>query len=74
MTLEQWVHNNRGIGAGGRNLRRPLLEQLYDNILRDEIKIEQREFIHAAKSEGWLLKRGGKVKTWKRRCASFDTV
>ena len=48
-----------------------LLEQLYDNILRDEIKIEQREFIHAAKSEGWLLKRGGKVKTWKRRCASF---
>ena len=40
---------------------------MYDSIKADEIKIEQREYIQGVAHEGWLLKQGGKFKTWKKR-------
>ena len=67
MTVEQWFRNNRGIGIGGADLPKPLLEELYLAISKDEIKLEQREFIRSVGCEGWLTKRGGRVHTWKRR-------
>eukprot|EP00965_Chrysotila_dentata_P073173 2418116-Pleurochrysis_carterae.AAC.1 len=65
MTLEQFISNNRGIDDG-RDLPRDLLASLYVSIVRDEIKIEQREYISAV-TEGWLYKQGGRVKTFKKR-------
>ena len=55
-----------GIGVG-TDLPRELLERLYHAVLTDEIRIEQREYIRGASREGWLVKRGGRIKTWKRR-------
>ena len=67
MTLEQFVSNNRGIGPDGTDLPRALLESLYASIKSDEVQIEQREYIWAATAQGWLLKQGGRHKSWKRR-------
>ena len=52
MTLEQFLRNNRGIGVGGADLPRSMLEELYGAISREEIKLEQREFIGGAAAEG----------------------
>mmetsp|Transcript_5747 Transcript_5747/g.9637 ORF Transcript_5747/g.9637 Transcript_5747/m.9637 type:complete len:531 (-) Transcript_5747:100-1692(-) len=65
MTLDQFVSNNRGID-GGEDLPRQLLTDLYHSIVKNEIRIEQREYISAV-TEGWLYKQGGRVKTWKKR-------
>ena len=46
-----------------------MLEELYHAISREEIKLEQREFIRSVNCEGWLTKRGGRVQTWKKRWA-----
>ncbi|KAL1507822.1 hypothetical protein AB1Y20_007430 [Prymnesium parvum] len=67
MTLEQWFRNNRGIGVRGADLPKQMLEELYNAIAKEEIKLEQREFIRTTNCEGWLVKRGGRVQTWKRR-------
>jgi len=67
MTLEQWFRNNRGIGIGGADLPQQMLEELYHAISGEEIKLEQREFIRNTNCEGWLIKRGGRVRTWKKR-------
>lgn len=48
MTLEQWISNNRGIGLDGKDLERALLENLYHAVHADEIRIEQREYVHGA--------------------------
>jgi len=40
---------------------------VYAAIVGDEIAIEQREYLHAVVREGWLVKQGGRVKTWKKR-------
>ena len=40
MTREQFVSNNRGIDAGGRDLPRAFLEGLYDAIAGNEIKMK----------------------------------
>jgi len=66
MTLEQFVSNNRGID-NGKDLPRPMLEQLFSDISRFEIRLEQREFIGNTAKEGWLYKQGGGFKSWKRR-------
>ena len=65
MTLAQFLRNNRGIDEGG-DLPEMMLTQLFHSIVEHEIRMEQREYI-ASDKEGWLLKQGGRVKTWKRR-------
>jgi hypothetical protein len=67
MNLEQFISNNRGIGDGGADLPRPMLEEVYAAIVGYEIAIEQREYLRAVAREGWLVKQGGRVKTWKKR-------
>ena len=65
MTRQQFISNNRGIDDGN-DLPVELLTEIYDSIVSDEIRIEQREYI-SSKKEGWLHKRGGRIKTWKLR-------
>lgn len=67
MTKAQFLSNNRGIGPNGSNVQNEILENVYDSIKAQEIQIEQREYIQGVAHEGWLLKQGGKVKTWKKR-------
>jgi len=66
MTLEQFINNNKGIGADGTNLPSALLTKLYHSIHANEIILEQREYIKSVR-EGWLAKQGGRIKTWKNR-------
>ena len=41
MTLEQFINNNKGIGADGANLPAELLTRLYNSIHANEIILEQ---------------------------------
>ena len=65
MSLSQFLNNNRGIDEGG-DLDAEMMTQLYHSIVKNEIRMEQREFITSVK-EGWLLKQGGRIKTWRKR-------
>eukprot|EP00742_Colponemidia_sp_Colp-10_P002091 GILJ01002233.1.p1 GENE.GILJ01002233.1~~GILJ01002233.1.p1 ORF type:complete len:513 (+),score=64.21 GILJ01002233.1:87-1625(+) len=71
MSKQEFISNNRGIDQGA-NLPESYLEELYDNITNNEIKLtEVRDddgnlFTTPAK-EGWLTKQGGRIKTWKKR-------
>ena len=65
MSLSQFLNNNRGIDEGG-DLDPAMMTQLYHSIVKNEIRMEQREFITSVK-EGWLLKQGGRIKTWRKR-------
>ncbi|XP_029554805.1 cytohesin-1 isoform X1 [Salmo trutta] len=63
---------NRGINDGG-DLPEDLLRNLYEGIKNEPFKIPEddgNDLTHTffnPDREGWLLKRGGRVKTWKRR-------
>ncbi|CAL8331888.1 unnamed protein product [Lota lota] len=71
-TLERFISMNRGINNGG-DLPVPLLTKLYDSIHNEPFKIPEddgNDLTHTffnPDREGWLLKLGGRVKTWKRR-------
>ena len=65
MSLQQFLSNNRGIDEG-QDLDKTMMTELYHSIVKNEIRMEQREFISSVK-EGWLKKQGGRIKTWKRR-------
>ena len=65
MSLQQFLRNNQGIDEGS-DLDKEMMTQLYHSIVKNEIRMEQREFITSVK-EGWLLKQGGRIKTWKKR-------
>jgi hypothetical protein len=60
MSLKQFLRNNAGIDDG-KNLDEDMLIHLYHNIVQNEIRMEQREYIQSMK-EGWLLKQGGRIK------------
>lgn len=71
-TVERFIDMNRGINDGG-NLPRDLLTNLYENIKKEPFKIPEDDgndlmhtFFNPIK-EGWLMKQGGRVKSWKRR-------
>ncbi|KAK2088843.1 Cytohesin-2 [Saguinus oedipus] len=70
--LERFVAMNRGINEGG-DLPEELLRNLYDSIRNEPFKIPEddgNDLTHTffnPDREGWLLKLGGRVKTWKRR-------
>ncbi|XP_071492494.1 cytohesin-1-like [Diadema antillarum] len=70
--LERFIHMNRGINEGG-DLPEELLKSLYESIKNEPFKIPEDDgndlthtFFNPDK-EGWLMKQGGRYKTWKRR-------
>ncbi|XP_051571908.1 cytohesin-3-like isoform X2 [Myxocyprinus asiaticus] len=71
-TLERFISMNRGINNGG-DLPNELLEKLYESIKNEPFKIPEddgNDLTHTffnPDREGWLLKEGGRIKTWKRR-------
>ncbi|XP_030638685.1 cytohesin 4b [Chanos chanos] len=71
-TLERFISMNRGIN-NGEDLPEELLKKLYDSIQSEPFKIPEddgNDLTHTffnPDREGWLLKLGGRVKTWKRR-------
>lgn len=69
ITKEQFLKNNRGINNGG-DLPEKVLSDIYDTILREEIKLSEDNTTYTyanPEREGWLKKQGGRVKTWKKR-------
>uniref|UniRef100_A0A8C6M3X3 Cytohesin 3 n=1 Tax=Nothobranchius furzeri TaxID=105023 RepID=A0A8C6M3X3_NOTFU len=70
--VERFISMNRGINGGG-DLPEELLRNLYDSIKNEPFKIPEddgNDLTHTffnPDREGWLLKLGGRVKTWKRR-------
>ncbi|XP_071525136.1 cytohesin-1 isoform X1 [Panulirus ornatus] len=71
-TIEQFIAMNRGIDNGD-DLPRELLESLYDSIKTEPFKIPEddgNDLMHTffnPDREGWLMKQGGRYKSWKRR-------
>uniref|UniRef100_A0A8C2YQ59 Cytohesin 1 n=1 Tax=Chinchilla lanigera TaxID=34839 RepID=A0A8C2YQ59_CHILA len=71
-TVERFIGMNRGINDGG-DLPEELLRNLYESIKNEPFKIPEddgNDLTHTffnPDREGWLLKLGGRVKTWKRR-------
>ncbi|KAA8582590.1 hypothetical protein FQN60_003842 [Etheostoma spectabile] len=71
-SVERFISMNRGINEGG-DLPEDLLRNLYDSIKNEPFKIPEddgNDLTHTffnPDREGWLLKLGGRVKTWKRR-------
>lgn len=71
-SLERFISMNRGINNGG-DLPDDLLTKLYESISNEPFKIpvdDGNDLTHTffnPDREGWLLKEGGRVKTWKRR-------
>uniref|UniRef100_A0A8C4PXI0 Cytohesin 1a n=1 Tax=Eptatretus burgeri TaxID=7764 RepID=A0A8C4PXI0_EPTBU len=72
LSVERFVSMNRGINDGG-DLPEDLLRNLYESIKNEPFKIPEddgNDLTHTffnPDREGWLLKLGGRVKTWKRR-------
>ncbi|XP_069021523.1 cytohesin-4 isoform X1 [Embiotoca jacksoni] len=71
-SLQRFVAMNRGIN-NGEDLPAELLTKLYASIRSEPFKIPEDDgndltltFFNPDR-EGWLLKMGGRVKTWKRR-------
>ncbi|XP_016313567.1 cytohesin 4b [Sinocyclocheilus anshuiensis] len=71
-SLERFISMNRGIN-NGQDLPDDLLTNLYNSIRNEPFKIPEddgNDLTHTffnPDREGWLLKLGGRVKTWKRR-------
>jgi len=73
MTLEEFVRNNRGIDDGN-DPPRALLEEIFENIKRDEIIMKEADmwesdvvtFIAPHKAGYLQKKRDGKVHSWKK--------
>ncbi|XP_016385913.1 cytohesin-1-like [Sinocyclocheilus rhinocerous] len=71
-SAERFIGMNRGINDGG-DLPEDLLRNLYESIKNEPFKIPEddgNDLTHTffnPDREGWLLKLGGRVKTWKRR-------
>ncbi|EMP33134.1 Cytohesin-4 [Chelonia mydas] len=70
--FERFVAMNRGINNGG-DLPEELLRNLFESIKNEPFSIPEDDgndlthtFFNPSR-EGWLLKLGGRVKTWKRR-------
>ncbi|KAG9263884.1 cytohesin-4 isoform X1 [Astyanax mexicanus] len=71
-SLERFISMNRSINNGG-DLPSDLLTKLFESIKSEPFKIpgdDGNDLTHTffnPDREGWLLKEGGRVKTWKRR-------
>jgi len=65
MTMEDFVQNNKGI-AKGLDLPREILEKLYNNIIKEEIKMQGETLFTRAEKKGWLRKQGNNNR-WQLR-------
>eukprot|EP01123_Difflugia_compressa_P003958 TRINITY_DN15282_c0_g1_i1.p1 TRINITY_DN15282_c0_g1~~TRINITY_DN15282_c0_g1_i1.p1 ORF type:complete len:291 (+),score=54.09 TRINITY_DN15282_c0_g1_i1:126-875(+) len=77
MTKEQFIRNNRGTWVEGRDPPKELLEELYDKIVNDEIKMQTKgdpdkkgwlKAIHAGslkESRRWFLLVGNELRWYK---------
>ncbi|XP_026858606.2 cytohesin-2 [Electrophorus electricus] len=71
-SLERFISMNRGIN-NKEDLPSDLLTKLYESIRNEPFKIpvdDGNDLTHTffnPDREGWLMKEGGRVKTWKRR-------
>jgi len=71
-TCQEFVSMNRGLNSG-RDIPTDMLEMIYNNIKEQQFKIPEETYddlmytFFSPEKEGWLLKQGGKFKTWKRR-------
>uniref|UniRef100_A0A3Q3DHX0 Cytohesin-1-like n=1 Tax=Hippocampus comes TaxID=109280 RepID=A0A3Q3DHX0_HIPCM len=71
-SVQRFTAMNRGINDGG-DLPDELLRNLFESIKNEPFKIPEddgNDLTHTffnPDREGWLLKLGGRVKTWKRR-------
>jgi len=59
-------NNNRGCN-GGKDFELSLLEQIYEHIQSNEIKMDKNNVYANASKSGYMVKQGGRIKTWKRR-------
>lgn len=57
MTLEDFIHNNKGI-ADGKDLSDEYLTQLFNSIVSKEIKFLSSGFFSKSVKSGWLRKQG----------------
>eukprot|EP01098_Paradermamoeba_levis_P007136 TRINITY_DN2960_c0_g1_i1.p1 TRINITY_DN2960_c0_g1~~TRINITY_DN2960_c0_g1_i1.p1 ORF type:complete len:251 (+),score=80.62 TRINITY_DN2960_c0_g1_i1:39-755(+) len=75
MKKEEFIKNHRDV-TKGEELPPDYLSKLYDAIIREKIEMESDSQngrrnstgpFAAAEKKGYLIKQGGKIKTWKRR-------
>jgi len=72
MTKMEFLNNTKTINNGSP-LAKDFMENLYDKIVADEIKMEtEGKMWTNAEKKGWLIKQGGQIKTWKRRWFILD--
>mmetsp|Transcript_5120 Transcript_5120/g.7216 ORF Transcript_5120/g.7216 Transcript_5120/m.7216 type:complete len:938 (+) Transcript_5120:3-2816(+) len=65
MTKAEFLNNTR---SNNGSFPKEFLEDLYDRIVNDEIKMEtEGKAWSSADKKGWLTKQGGNIKTWKKR-------
>ncbi|XP_063282579.1 cytohesin-4 [Pelobates fuscus] len=71
--LQQFQSIHKGIHAGG-DLPTELLTEMYESLKKEPFKMPEEEdawetthAFYKPQREGWLLKLGGRVKTWKKR-------
>ncbi|KAG8436279.1 hypothetical protein GDO86_007402 [Hymenochirus boettgeri] len=71
--LQQFLSIHRGAHTSG-DLPTELLTEMYENVKKEPFQIPEEEdawelahAFHKPQREGWLLKTGGRVKTWKKR-------
>ncbi|XP_075431170.1 cytohesin-3-like [Ascaphus truei] len=70
---QRFLSIHRGVHQGG-DLPAELLTEMYENIKKEPFQSPEEEgawelthAFHKPQREGWLLKLGGRVKTWKKR-------
>jgi cytohesin len=67
MTKQQWQSHVRGVNDG-KDLPLEFVNDLYDRIRNNEIKMESETNMFArAGKKGFCMKQGGKIRTWKKR-------
>uniref|UniRef100_A0A7S3DGR3 Uncharacterized protein n=1 Tax=Palpitomonas bilix TaxID=652834 RepID=A0A7S3DGR3_9EUKA len=79
MTKQQFINNNRGCNDG-ENFPQEFLENVYDRIKLNEIKLNDEDGEDGGKKssrgvktftlpqkQGWLTKQGGRKKVWRER-------
>lgn len=81
ISKSQFIKNNKGIDCGNdlpeKFLSVPITcnsQSLYDSIMKEEIKLNSRDgrfetvyTFYNPEKEGFLIKRGGRIRTWKKR-------
>ncbi|XP_075039169.1 cytohesin-4 [Mixophyes fleayi] len=71
--LQQFISIHKGVHPGG-DLPTELLTEMFDSLKKEPFQLPEEEnaweltlAFQKPQREGWLLKMGGRVKTWKKR-------